>query len=158
MAETMHNYLLFGRLLQCELAIPFVSVDESSFQCFGSCSGVIVPPEKVHPKMFAGAGKEFKAINWKKVEQKNRLKGETPEGHQKRVAKLRSSDSRKRKQLEALGVDYEFPGYVSLFPFALTAILGNSLSFLLFFLSLFFLSLPFLAGCLHSKQIQAPKV
>lgn len=43
--ETMHNYLMFGRLLQCYL----------------------VPVEKVHPETFVGANRKFKVIPWKKI-------------------------------------------------------------------------------------------
>ena len=63
--------------------------------------------------MFKGANKQFKSVDWKKKEKTDRLNSDTPEGHVKRVAKLRQRDSKKRKQLEALGIDYEFPGYVS---------------------------------------------
>jgi nucleolar protein 15 len=44
-AETMHNYLMFGRLLQCHL----------------------VPVDKVHPETFVGANRKFKVIPWKKI-------------------------------------------------------------------------------------------
>lgn len=44
-AETMHNYLMFGRLLQCHL----------------------VPLDKVHPETFVGANRKFKVIPWKKI-------------------------------------------------------------------------------------------
>ena len=44
-AETMHNYLMFGRLLQCHL----------------------VPTDKVHPETFVGANRKFKVIPWKKI-------------------------------------------------------------------------------------------
>lgn len=44
-AETMHNYLMFGRLLQCHL----------------------VPTDKIHPETFVGANRKFKVIPWKKI-------------------------------------------------------------------------------------------
>lgn len=31
--------------------------------------------------------------------------------HRKRVSRLVSSEERKREKLEALGIDYDFPGY-----------------------------------------------
>lgn len=39
-AETMHNYLLYGHLLQCK----------------------VIPPEKVHPELWVGANRKWRRI------------------------------------------------------------------------------------------------
>ena len=36
----------------------------------------------------------------------------TPEQHEKKIKALSKNDEHKRKKLKALGVDYDFPGYV----------------------------------------------
>lgn len=56
-AETMHNYLMFGRLLQCQL----------------------VPIDKVHQETFVGANRKFKVIPWKKIAREAHNVQETPE-------------------------------------------------------------------------------
>ncbi len=55
--ETMHNYLMFGRLLQCHL----------------------VPVDKVHPETFVGANRKFKVIPWKKIAREAHNAQETEE-------------------------------------------------------------------------------
>jgi len=45
-AEAMHNYLLFESMLQVK----------------------VVPLDKINPKMWIGANKPFKTINWQKME------------------------------------------------------------------------------------------
>jgi len=55
--ETMHNYLMFGRLLQC----------------------CLVPAEKLHPETFVGANRKFKVIPWKKIARETHNAEETPE-------------------------------------------------------------------------------
>eukprot|EP00039_Didymoeca_costata_P014804 m.244163 g.244163 ORF g.244163 m.244163 type:complete len:304 (+) comp16101_c0_seq12:52-963(+) len=79
--ETMHNYLLFGRLLHCAL----------------------VPKEKVHPELFKNATRRMKRIPWAQLdaEKHNRVRDESSVSTlQKRLVKV---ESKKRKKLEALG-------------------------------------------------------
>lgn len=60
--ETMDNYLMFGRLLQCKL----------------------VPVEQVHPDTFAGANRKFKVIPWKKIARDSHNAEDTTEKAQSR--------------------------------------------------------------------------
>jgi len=93
-AETMHNYLMFGRILKC----------------------YVLPEEKIHPDMFKGSQRKFLATNWKKIEQQRRTKAQTPEKTLKRLNALRNKDNKKREKLKSLGIDYDFPGYAAVLP------------------------------------------
>lgn len=75
-------------------------------------SGEVMPADKVHPEMFKNADKPFKPVVWHKVEKERHNRTLTPEEHAKAVKRLIAKDSRKRKALEAAGIDYDFPGYV----------------------------------------------
>ncbi|PWA75236.1 S-adenosyl-L-methionine-dependent methyltransferases superfamily protein [Artemisia annua] len=70
-AETMHNYLLFEHLLQVQ----------------------IIPPERVHPKLWKGVNRYYKPMDWVRI---NPWTGE---------------EKRKRK-IEAAGIDYKCPEIV----------------------------------------------
>lgn len=90
-AETMNNYLMFDRLVQCEY----------------------IPEDKLHPSIWKGANKKFVWLNTKKkhvaLHNKTRSKGDI----KKSIEKLKKKDSNKRKQLLALGIQYEFPTFES---------------------------------------------
>nr|GMD52744.1 uncharacterized RNA-binding protein C1827.05C-like [Ipomoea batatas] len=51
-SETMHNYLLFEHVLQVHL----------------------VPPERVHPKLWNGVNRWYKPLDWVNIERKNHNK------------------------------------------------------------------------------------
>ncbi|KAF9273710.1 MKI67 FHA domain-interacting nucleolar phosphoprotein, partial [Mortierella alpina] len=88
-ADTMDNYLLFGHQLKCKA----------------------LQPSQIHPAMFLGANKKFKAIPWQKIS-KEKHNAEKSVGQMKQVArKLLKNESAKRAKLAELGIDYEFPGY-----------------------------------------------
>ena len=73
-AETMHNYLMFGRLLQC----------------------YIVPVDKVHPDTFVGANRRFKVIPWKRIARETHNAEETEEKVQVRM-------ERQMKHIKSVG-------------------------------------------------------
>ncbi|KAG0195910.1 hypothetical protein BGX33_002364, partial [Mortierella sp. NVP41] len=88
-AETMDNYLLFGHQLKCKA----------------------LQPSQIHPAMFLGANKKFKAIPWQKIS-KEKHNAEKSAAQVKQInKKLLKNESAKRAKLAELGIDYEFPGY-----------------------------------------------
>ncbi|KAG0322120.1 MKI67 FHA domain-interacting nucleolar phosphoprotein [Linnemannia gamsii] len=88
-ADTMDNYLLFGHQLKCKA----------------------LQPTQIHPAMFLGANKKFKAIPWQKIS-KEKHNAEKSAAQMKQVTKkLLKNESAKRAKLAELGIDYEFPGY-----------------------------------------------
>ncbi|XP_024976778.1 uncharacterized RNA-binding protein C1827.05c isoform X1 [Cynara cardunculus var. scolymus] len=89
-AETMHNYLLFEHLLQVQL----------------------VPPERVHPKLWKGVNRYYKPLDWVHIERKRQNKERTFEEHRKLVDGILKRDQRRRKKIEAAGIDYEYPEIV----------------------------------------------
>lgn len=91
-AETMNNYLMGERLIKCEL----------------------IPPEKVHEKLFAGSHTGFKKPKHPAVTRYNRT--HAPEDVEKLRAKLLSKESKLRKRLAAKGIDYDFPGFAAQVP------------------------------------------
>lgn len=88
-AETMHNYLLCNHLLDCK----------------------VVDPEKLHPQTFVGANRKFRQVPWRSIERDRHNMDRTTDQQDKRLHRLVKREKKKRKQLEALGVEYEFPGY-----------------------------------------------
>ncbi|ODV90496.1 hypothetical protein CANCADRAFT_16182, partial [Tortispora caseinolytica NRRL Y-17796] len=82
-ADTMNNYLLFGHILK----VIQLSVSQ------------------VHPQLFDGANRKFKAIPWAKIaKQKNDNPTEEQESHRKQKAADRQK--KKNKQLKKLNIDY----------------------------------------------------
>lgn len=88
--ETLDNYLLCGKLLDCKL------VDKS----------------QIHPKFWIGAGKKFRK-DWRlrlRRQERNQIK--SPAQQTVISDRLIAREKRKRKRLAELGIDYDFPGYV----------------------------------------------
>jgi hypothetical protein len=88
-ADTMNNYPMYGRVLRAE----------------------VMKPEKVHPEMFKNAGRRMKRVPRAKLNAIRHNKARTDEEVVKVQANLKASDSKKRSQLAALGIEYDFPGY-----------------------------------------------
>ncbi|XP_057789393.1 uncharacterized RNA-binding protein C1827.05c isoform X2 [Salvia miltiorrhiza] len=88
--ECMHNYLMYEHLLQVSL----------------------VPPEKVHPRLWKGVGRSYKPLNWVQIERKHHDKERTLEQQQKLVAGVLKRDQKRRKRIEAAGIYYECPEIV----------------------------------------------
>jgi len=90
-AETMHNYMMFGKLLKCE----------------------VIPNDRVHPRMWKGANRKFRFIPRGKNEIRKQNKEKTDKEYEKQVRNILKKEQKKRKKIKRLGVDYEFPGYAS---------------------------------------------
>ncbi|KAJ3232547.1 hypothetical protein HDU81_002870 [Chytriomyces hyalinus] len=88
-ADTMHGYLLFNQILQCQ----------------------VVPHDKLHPDTFKGHDRRFKTIPWNKLERQRVNKPLDKNAVVKRTRKLVSRENLKRQRLAELGVEYEFGGY-----------------------------------------------
>lgn len=100
-ADTMSGYILMGeRRLVCH----------------------VVPKDKIHPKLFQGAKRNLQLAQndvpssekieyWQNKEREAVNKDRSMEGIKKITQKLLSRERKKREQLKALGIDYDFPGY-----------------------------------------------
>lgn len=73
--------------------------------------GHVIPPEKVHEKLFVGSRREFKKPSNPAVARYN--KNRTEEQITKMKDKLVRKEAKLRKRLAANGIDYDFPGFVS---------------------------------------------
>lgn len=93
-AECMHNYLMYEHLLQVSL----------------------VPPERVHPKIWKGVSRWYKPLDWVQIERKRRDKERTLEQQKKLVAGIVKRDQKRRKRIEAAGIDYKCPEIVGCIP------------------------------------------
>ncbi|KAI1314791.1 MKI67 FHA domain-interacting nucleolar phosphoprotein [Mortierella claussenii] len=93
-AETMDNYLLFGHQLKCKA----------------------LQPSQIHPAMFLGANKKFKAIPWLKISKEKHNADKSPGQVNLIKKKLLKNEKAKRAKLQELGIDYEFPGYQASVP------------------------------------------
>ncbi|KAG5052113.1 hypothetical protein GLYMA_02G173000v4 [Glycine max] len=89
-ADTMHNYLLFEHLLQV----------------------YVIPPEHVHPRIWRGFNYHYKPLDSVQIERKRHDKERTLKEHQKLVDKVLKHDQKRRKRIEAAGIDYECPEIV----------------------------------------------
>ncbi|GKB21950.1 uncharacterized RNA-binding protein-like protein [Tanacetum coccineum] len=89
-AETMHNYLLFEHLLQVQ----------------------IIPPERVHPKLWKGVNRYYKPMDWVRIERKRLNKERTFEEHQKLIDGILKREEKRKRKIEAAGIDYKCPEIV----------------------------------------------
>ncbi|KAM1436773.1 hypothetical protein ACFX2I_044549 [Malus domestica] len=89
-ADTMHNYLLFEHVLQVHL----------------------IPPQKVHPKLWKGFNYRVRPVNWVQIERKRQDKERTVEEHKKLMGKIVKRDLKRQKKIEAAGIDYKCPEIV----------------------------------------------
>ena len=88
-ADTMSGYFLMEKRLVCH----------------------IMPRDKCHPELFAGHDRKFVKIDWQGLNREQVNKPRTAEGMKKITARLVKREAAKRKKLEALGIEYDFPGY-----------------------------------------------
>ena len=63
--------------------------------------------------MWIGANYVYKPESYLKVELQRRTKKKSLKQVENRIQKLVTEEEKKRKRLRDLGIDYEFPGYVS---------------------------------------------
>ncbi|XP_009353769.2 uncharacterized RNA-binding protein C1827.05c [Pyrus x bretschneideri] len=89
-ADTMHNYLLFEHVLQVHL----------------------IPPQKVHPKLWKGFNYRVRPVNWVHIERKRHDKERTVEELKKLMEKIMKRDLKRQKKIEAAGIDYKCPEIV----------------------------------------------
>lgn len=88
-AETMHNYLLMGHLLQC----------------------VVIPQDEVHPELWAGANKKFRKVPRARVEKVRQDKPRTAEQQERADARVKRREAERREKIKAHGIEYEFEGH-----------------------------------------------
>ncbi|KAJ9474129.1 RRM domain-containing protein [Pseudozyma hubeiensis] len=87
--ETMHNYLIDGRLLQ----VKEVSKD------------------KVHPELWVGANQKFNRVPGDRIERVVRGREKSEEQQRTSNQRLMDRQQKRREKLEKLGIEYEFEGY-----------------------------------------------
>ena len=90
-AETMNNYMMFGRLLKCN----------------------VVPPEKIHPRLWVGSNRKFRAKPYGPTNTDKHNKPRNIKQHAKQVSNLVAKEEKKRAKLKELDVHYHFPGYAA---------------------------------------------
>ena len=89
-AETMNNYLMFNKLLKCH----------------------VVPQEKLHSTATSRRPKVLLTPKQRQLRELRRHnKAKTASRRQKQLHRLLSCEQKKRAKLQALGLDYDFPGY-----------------------------------------------
>lgn len=71
---------------------------------------------EVHPELFKGANRKFKQVPWRKIEAERHNRDRTPQEHAARVAKLLRRDRKRREQIKAAGIDYEYDGLEAALP------------------------------------------
>ncbi|KAL4809127.1 hypothetical protein BDV18DRAFT_94887 [Aspergillus unguis] len=86
-AATMDNYLMFGHILKCKY----------------------VPAEQLHPEVWKGANRRFKATPWNRIEQKRLNKGRTRESWSRNIEQEQKRRLAKAKQMKELGYEIALP-------------------------------------------------
>ncbi|KQJ98239.1 MKI67 FHA domain-interacting nucleolar phosphoprotein [Brachypodium distachyon] len=89
-ADEMNNYLLFEHTLQIAL----------------------VPPEKVHAKLWKGVRKGFVPVDRVGIERRRLNKDKTVGEHKKMLEGIVKRDEKRRKRIKAAGIDYECPALI----------------------------------------------
>ncbi|EIW84101.1 RNA-binding domain-containing protein [Coniophora puteana RWD-64-598 SS2] len=84
--ETMDNYLLMGHILKCKY----------------------IPREKVHPELWIGANKKWKAIPRAKLARESHNKPRTDEEKDRAEKRLLKRQEERKRKLEEVGIKYEF--------------------------------------------------
>lgn len=74
--------------------------------------GHVVPPEKVHTKLFVGSQTKFKKPKHPAITRYNQKR--TADQIEKMTERLVRKERKLRKRLAAHGIDYDFPGFVRL--------------------------------------------
>ncbi|RWW32680.1 hypothetical protein GW17_00002647 [Ensete ventricosum] len=90
-ADEIHNYLLFEHNLQIHL----------------------IPPERVHPKLWKGVNWRYNSLNWIEIARKQHNKERTVEEHQRMIKGILKRDEKRRKRIMDAGVKYECADLVS---------------------------------------------
>ncbi|KAJ3490861.1 hypothetical protein NLI96_g1150 [Meripilus lineatus] len=85
-AETMDNYLLMGHILTCK----------------------IIPKDEVHPELWIGANRKWRAIPGDRVARVRHNKTRTKEEQQKAETRLLRRQSRRKRKIAEAGIDYDF--------------------------------------------------
>ena len=91
-ADAMHRYMMFGHTLVA----------------------TVVSAEQRHPAMFEKDGMRFRVVPHRRMARVAHNAARSVDEQERRVGRLLRKDGKKRRQLAELGVEYEFPGYVSL--------------------------------------------
>ncbi|KAL4978140.1 hypothetical protein BDW66DRAFT_131083 [Aspergillus desertorum] len=86
-AATMDNYLMYGHILKCKY----------------------VPSEQLHPELWKGANRRFKATPWNRIEQKRLNKGRTRENWTKNIEQEQKRRLAKAEKMKELGYEMELP-------------------------------------------------
>ncbi|KAJ7650417.1 hypothetical protein FB45DRAFT_731521 [Roridomyces roridus] len=91
-AETMDNYLLMGHILRCK----------------------VIPKEQVHPELWVGANRRWRAVPSARVAQVEHNKLRTDEQQQRAASRLLKRQEQRQRKLEEAGIVYDFSavGYV----------------------------------------------
>uniref|UniRef100_A0A1J3HGT7 RRM domain-containing protein n=2 Tax=Noccaea caerulescens TaxID=107243 RepID=A0A1J3HGT7_NOCCA len=89
-AGAMHDYLLLEHMLQVH----------------------VIPPEHVKPNLWKGVKCQYKPVDWVQIERKQHNKERTLEEHRKLLHKVVKREKRRRKNIEAAGIEYECPELV----------------------------------------------
>uniref|UniRef100_A0A1J3D321 RRM domain-containing protein n=1 Tax=Noccaea caerulescens TaxID=107243 RepID=A0A1J3D321_NOCCA len=89
-AGAMHDYLLLEHMLQVH----------------------VIPPEHVKPNLWKGVKCQYKPVDWVQIERKQHNKERTLEEHRKLLHKVVKREKRRRKNIEAAGIEYECPDLV----------------------------------------------
>lgn len=93
-AESMDKYILSGKQLVVKQ----------------------LPLSKIHPRIWKGSDKKFQAYPMRKQHAERVNKTKTASAQKLNNDRLGKSETKKRKKLADLGIEYDFPGYTALLP------------------------------------------
>ena len=90
-ADAMHRYMMFGHTLVA----------------------TVVPVEQRHASLFDKDGMRFRVVPYRRMAREAHNAVRSADEQERRVGRLLRKDGKKRRQLAEIGIEYDFPGYVS---------------------------------------------
>ena len=88
--RTINGYMMFGQVLKCD----------------------VVKKKDIHPDLFKGCDKKFRAIPWQKIAAEMHDKKLSHSEAATRHKRLMRAETKRRKKIADAGISYDFDGYV----------------------------------------------
>ena len=108
------KHFAFIEFEHAEVADIVASTHDNMLMCDRAIKCSIVPKNKQHPKMWRGADEKFVPHNFKYAAKEAANGKKTAVQERARLKRLVKSEQKKRKKLDALGIDLDFKGYEGL--------------------------------------------
>lgn len=94
---------------------PFPILLDSELTSRNVCEQVM-PADKIHPQLFAGANKKFRNVPWAKIERQRHDKELTTLEYAQRLARSLKRDRKRAGKIKSAGLDFEYDALATQLP------------------------------------------